>query len=864
MPFFRISLYKITGLHGLLKSIQKPCNLRKFKGQTFGVDAYGWLHRGTIACAIDLALDKHNTKYVDFAMNRVRMLLYFGVTPYLVFDGDNLPSKAGTETARAQRREESKKLGLELYRAGRVTEAHQELQKAVDVTPYMARLMIEELKKLEVQYVVAPYEADAQLVYLEKQGIINGIISEDSDLLVFGAKRLLSKLDKHGNCVEINRGDFTACRDISLIGWTDADFRLMCILSGCDYLANLPKMGLKTAYRNVRKYKTVEKILKMLQFEGNGTRVPPQYLEDFKRAELTFMHQLVFCPLARKLVTLSPLPEHMSLDSMPFVGADIEPDTAIGVACGDLDPMTKEPINLQPSYPERSRLLVSRRQTLPSSTELKPSKPIDSFFTPKRVPLGELDPNSLTPSPSQQRLIEANARRSWVASSAPTRGNVRRATSAFFPSNTGSPSTSSTRVFPPRTTKTPLSSDREKFLASASTVPKFQPAKRQRLCSDADETGAEAVAAALGTEKRSRFFAGAGKGTGTGTTVGTKSSGSAGFSNTNKARTKQAKRAGFGVFSDDVVEDIMLQLPDGVSQAESRDADGANDVPGDKASITQSKIEEGEKSLQTIGSSIADALLSHSVPVEEPTATATGLTQAMTGISTGGSDSQLSARLLEYEDEGRDDDGDACVNSSSCSLGLRDKFGYVESNKSEADHGTAARNERVYQNQHCGGEGGGGKIEKSPALHAAQQQQRQPSRMTALQRLGQSALYRSKSMCSLRTWTTSLTGEDEKDDNIKGEARGVDAVDDVGGVTLPRSGSCYSRPGDGGGRSLSAATMKHQSWGREDLIIPDSEGESEVELEVEVLNEGEEKGGRTEKGPAVDFKQFLFTGSGNG
>ena len=47
----------------MLKSIQKPCNLAKFAGQTIGVDAYGWLHRGTVACAIDLALGKPTTKY---------------------------------------------------------------------------------------------------------------------------------------------------------------------------------------------------------------------------------------------------------------------------------------------------------------------------------------------------------------------------------------------------------------------------------------------------------------------------------------------------------------------------------------------------------------------------------------------------------------------------------------------------------------------------------------------------------------------------------------------------------------------------------------------------------------------------------
>ena len=52
------------GLLPLLKSIHKPCNLQKFEGQTIGVDAYGWLHRGTVACAIDLALGKPTSKCV--------------------------------------------------------------------------------------------------------------------------------------------------------------------------------------------------------------------------------------------------------------------------------------------------------------------------------------------------------------------------------------------------------------------------------------------------------------------------------------------------------------------------------------------------------------------------------------------------------------------------------------------------------------------------------------------------------------------------------------------------------------------------------------------------------------------------------
>lgn len=43
---------------------------------------------------------------------------------------------------------------------------------------------------MNVQYIVAPYEADAQLAYLEKTGVIDAILTEDSDLLVFGCKRV--------------------------------------------------------------------------------------------------------------------------------------------------------------------------------------------------------------------------------------------------------------------------------------------------------------------------------------------------------------------------------------------------------------------------------------------------------------------------------------------------------------------------------------------------------------------------------------------------------------------------------------------------------------------------------------------------
>ncbi|VBB81822.1 Putative exodeoxyribonuclease [Podospora comata] len=394
----------IQGLFPLLKSIHRTTELKKYAGETFGVDGYGWLHRGAIACAIELAQGKPTRKYVDFAMHRVRMFKYYGVTPYLVFDGDFLPSKAKTESSREQRREQSLKTGLELLKAGKPSKAHLELQKAIDVTPEMARHLIEELKKAGVPYLVAPYEADAQLVYLEREGVISGIVSEDSDMLVFGAKRLLTKMDQHGQCVEIQRKDFCLVREISLTGWTDAEFRHMAILSGCDYLGAVNNIGLKTAYRLIRKHKTPERIIQMLKFEGKH-RVPENYLEEFKQAELTFLHQRVFCPKKKDIVFFTEPGPALKVDEMPFIGAPVETELARAIAAGDVNPITKKrivlPSSSRTSPPSPGKRRISQTMapvTVPTRNPGKPpGKPINEYFAKhKRIPLGEMDANCFT------------------------------------------------------------------------------------------------------------------------------------------------------------------------------------------------------------------------------------------------------------------------------------------------------------------------------------------------------------------------------------------------------------------------------------------------------------------------------------
>ncbi|KAK8050154.1 exo1 protein [Apiospora phragmitis] len=546
----------ISGLLPLLKSIQKPTELKKFKGETLGVDGYGWLHRGAISCAIELAEGKPTRKYVYYVMNRVRMMQHFGVNPYIVFDGDFLPSKAGEEASRAKRREESKASGLALLKAGKPSLAHRELQKAIDITPEMARAVIEELKKVDVPYIVAPYEADPQLVYLERQGIINGILSEDSDLLVFGAKRLITKLDQHGACVEINRRDFGACREITLTGWSDEQFRHMAILHGCDYLGGIKALGLKTAYRMLRKHKTPEKVVKMLQFDGKY-RIPPDYLQLFHQAELTFLYQRVYCPKAKALVFFTPPSSDIDTSAMPFIGGPVEPEMARRIADGCVNPMTKAEIVVAVQSPDarkrRASSIVGPRPQAPrlgSQTRpapQPPAKPIDSYFNGhSRIPLGNMDTNCFSTDTQRTASLTNNGQRPIVFPlPRPYIEDEALPPSQLPRPYTNQPVNSRSQVLRRRTEPisnlllndgATLGSTSRRETVNIGRVAEGQPStrltatarppKKTRLCDDA-EAGDD--------KERSKFF---------------------------PAPKKEAKRRNSYLMSDDSVEEAMKELPD--------------------------------------------------------------------------------------------------------------------------------------------------------------------------------------------------------------------------------------------------------------------------------------------------------------
>ena len=69
-------------------------------------------------------------------------------------------------------------------------EALMHFRRAMSTNFDMILKLIETLKQHDIQYLVAPYEADAQLAWLSRHDVIDVVISEDSDCLAYGCKRV--------------------------------------------------------------------------------------------------------------------------------------------------------------------------------------------------------------------------------------------------------------------------------------------------------------------------------------------------------------------------------------------------------------------------------------------------------------------------------------------------------------------------------------------------------------------------------------------------------------------------------------------------------------------------------------------------
>ena len=378
----------ISNLLKILESIQTSRHLSYYKGKRVAVDGYCWLHKSIYLLSEQIFHNPHSKRYLKYLNKRVDQLLRFNITPIIVFDGDKLQMKKIEEEERQKRRNEVTMESLKLIRKGKEKEAQTKRLEGIDINPQMAYEFIKLLKQKKVEYYVAPYEADVQLAYLDKINYVDCVITEDSDLLALGCKKVLYKLDLDTNIgLEIELKNLKRCSKYDFSEFDSDKFLTFCILSGCDYF-KIKSVGANAAYKIINSSSSYKQCIKTLCDNVNKKNKESEKLEydelieKFEKAFLTFRYQVVYCPIEKKLKYFSDIKKtkykfaSKYLNKLDFLGTtEVDEEMVKKTTFGEVDPITHLPFdfsnltqeekeNVQENYLKKKRLLQENKEKI--------------------------------------------------------------------------------------------------------------------------------------------------------------------------------------------------------------------------------------------------------------------------------------------------------------------------------------------------------------------------------------------------------------------------------------------------------------------------------------------------------------------
>lgn len=356
------------GIPGLLPYVKKACyegNLSEFEGKSVLVDASCLLHRGLFGCADKIALGQDTEFYIGYVTKYVNYLLRFKCHVILVFDGRPLPAKKVIHDSRRETRGKYQQLGEHLMNQGLTAEAYKAFSRGTELTSEIVEKTIKAFNRMpNVDVIVAPYEADAQIAYLMQAGYAHTVVTEDSDLIVFGCEKIIFKMNpSNGSCLIYDKKNLANCLcPLLRRRFKFETFRRICILAGCDYLqGGLQGVGLKGAEEifaktNQPELKTLLPRLPLYLNKRLRMKIDRNFVNDFILAENTFLHQIVFDPLTRQQRPLNSYPNCTNTESVEnsspsknvmlkfdYAGKIVNPQKALRLAIGNPEKLLSLP-----------------------------------------------------------------------------------------------------------------------------------------------------------------------------------------------------------------------------------------------------------------------------------------------------------------------------------------------------------------------------------------------------------------------------------------------------------------------------------------------------------------------------------------
>jgi len=213
--------------------------------------------------------------------NKIKEFARLGVKPIFIFDGKAPDAKTNVLTKRSNNRVKMKErleflqnktkdapVNFEEFinsdsepeneEIGEIKKMHTEIKKIKKNLLYVNKIhsieVMELLKSLGVSFFQSPGEAEEYCAFLQKKGIADYILTEDTDSLAFGGSNILFYKNNSYEIINLN----LVLINLKLNYF---EFNDLCILCGCDYTCTIPKIGPVSALNIINKHRSIEKFL---------------------------------------------------------------------------------------------------------------------------------------------------------------------------------------------------------------------------------------------------------------------------------------------------------------------------------------------------------------------------------------------------------------------------------------------------------------------------------------------------------------------------------------------------------------------------------------------------------------------------
>ncbi|MGM0606672.1 MAG: flap endonuclease-1 [Halobacteriota archaeon] len=239
-------------------------SFEELEGSTVAVDAHNWLYRyltTTVKWTNDSIYTTAEGEEVANLVGVVQGLPKFfehDIVPVFVFDGGVTELK-DDEVARRREKRQTAEARLEAAKErGDAIEAARMEARTQRLTAVIQRTTRELLDLLDVPYIDAPAEGEAQAAYMNRIGDADYVGSEDYDTLLFGAPRTLRGLTSKGNPELMELEATLAAHEISYEQLVDVG-----ILCGTDFNDGVRGIGPKTAIKLIKEHGDLFSVLEV-------------------------------------------------------------------------------------------------------------------------------------------------------------------------------------------------------------------------------------------------------------------------------------------------------------------------------------------------------------------------------------------------------------------------------------------------------------------------------------------------------------------------------------------------------------------------------------------------------------------------